>query len=123
MTDVTQYIKPKWLSILTDLVRPGGIALMFMFITILPLIFALLELGIKGSGIVLASVLSEYFKAVPDVYYTTIQVMFVGYVAGKSGEIIATKVSDGKKAAAGIVDDTVLEPTGPAKGRNDELVN
>lgn len=78
------------------MVRPGGVALMFLVITILPLIFALIELGLDGVGSKLAGVLAAYFKAVPDIYYNTLQVMFLAYVAGKSGEKIATSISKGK---------------------------
>ena len=94
------YIKPKWMCIFTDLVRPGGVALMFCFITILPLIFAMLELGFHDTGTRLAGVLAGYFKAIPDVYYTTIQVLFLGFVAGKSAEAVTTKLTEGKIAAA-----------------------
>jgi hypothetical protein len=124
MTDITQYIKPKWLSVLTDMVRPGGVALMFLFLTVLPLIFSILELGFEGTGTKLAGVLAAYFKAVPDIYYTTLQVMFVGYVAGKSGEVIASQMSDKKKISTPATPEPVLETTGPLKGReNDGLVN
>ena len=122
MTDINQYMKPKWLSVLTDMVRPGGVALMFLFLTVLPLILSVLELGIDGTGAKIAGVLAAYFKAVPDIYYTTLQVMFVGYVAGKSGEVIATKISQGKTASAPEPEPT-LEPTGPLKGRDNGLNN
>lgn len=94
------YIKPRWMCIFNDLVRPGGVALMFFFITILPLIFALLELGIKGLGTTLAGVLSGYFKAIPDIFYTTLQVMFVGFIAGKSAETVTNKITEGKTQIA-----------------------
>lgn len=96
------YIKPNWLCLFNDLVRPGGVALMFFFITILPLIFALLELGIQGTGARLAGVLAGYFKAIPDTYYTTIQVLFGVFVAGKSGEIITNNLAAKKQAEATI---------------------
>jgi hypothetical protein len=121
MTDLTQYFKPKWLSVLTDMVRPGGVALMFLFITILPLLFAIIELGIEGAGTKLAGVLAAYFKAVPDIYYNTLQIMFGVYVAGKSGEVIAGKVSDSKKAT--VADPIIEEPDGPAKGREDGIIS
>lgn len=87
------YIKPKWLHTLTDMVRPGGVALMFLVITILPILFAMLEIGLDGIGVKMASVLASYFKAVPDIYYTTLQVMFSVYVAGKSTEIVSSNLS------------------------------
>jgi hypothetical protein len=97
-----EYIKPKWINMFSDLVRPVGVSLMFFFITILPLICALLELGIRGTGSVLAGVLAGYFKAIPDVFYTTIQVLFLGFVAGKSAEAVTGKITEGKLAAAQI---------------------
>lgn len=96
--DNSGYIKPKWLYTFTDFVRPGGIALMFFFITILPLIFAFAELGVKGVGTKLAGVLAGYFQAIPDIYYTTIQVLFVGYAAAKSGEVISGNIANKKPA-------------------------
>lgn len=87
------YIKPRWASLFTDIVRPSGIALMFAVITILPLLFAILELGINGVGIRLATVMASYFTAIPEIFYTTLQVMFVGYIAGKSSEVVAGKLA------------------------------
>jgi hypothetical protein len=86
--------RPRWLRIFADLVRPGGVTLMLLFLTIIPLIFAILELGIEGVGIRLAGVLAGYFKAIPDAFYTTLQVLFLGYVAGKSGEAISRNISN-----------------------------
>lgn len=90
------FTKPRWLNILTDMVRPGGVALMFLVITILPLIFAFVEIGLEGIGFKMAGVLTAYFKAVPDIYYNTLQVMFLAYVAGKSGEKIAGSFANKK---------------------------
>lgn len=92
-----EFEKPRWLNILTEMVRPGGVALMFLVITTLPLIFAIIELGLDGVGFKMAGVLTAYFKAVPDVYYNTLQVMFLAYVAGKSGEKIAGSLANKKE--------------------------
>jgi hypothetical protein len=114
------YIKPRWLSVFTDIVRPGGIALMFCFITVLPLVFAIIELGVKGAGARLAGVLAGYFQAVPDTYYSTIQVLFVAFVAGKSGEAIATSIK-GAAPPVNIPSDTTTVNIGPqANGTPDQ---
>jgi len=88
--------RPQWLKVLTEIVRPGGVALMFLVITILPLLFAILEVGIEGVGIRMATVLASYFKAVPDIYYNTLQIMFSVYVAGKSSEKISENIAKRK---------------------------
>lgn len=92
--DPTDLIKnrPKWMQGFIDMVRPSGVALMFLVITILPLIFALVEIGIEGVGVRMANVLASYFRAVPNVFYDTLQIMFIAYVAGKSGEKITDKI-------------------------------
>jgi hypothetical protein len=112
--------RPRWLQVFSETVRPGGVALMFFFLTILPLIFAIIELGIEGAGTKLAGVLAAYFKAVPDVYYTTLQVLFVAYVAGKSGERVADSIAKGKSNSTDIanaktvnVDQRKVEPDAP----------
>jgi hypothetical protein len=114
-------LRPKWLSTFTDAVRPGGVALMFLFITVLPLLFAIIELGIEGAGVKLAGVLASYFKAVPDIYYNTLQIMFTVYVAGKSSEAIANKVTNNNHQK--VVEEPILEPTGPVKGHEDGIIN
>jgi hypothetical protein len=88
-----EYIKPRWIQIMTDVVRPGGVLMMFFIISVLPLIFSILEIGIKGVGTQLAGVMAGYYDAIPDIFYTTLQVMFVGYVAGKSTEVVSSNLS------------------------------
>ena len=83
---------PQWIINLTALVRPGGVALMFLLITVFPIIFALFEIGIEGVGNRMAGTIAGYFQAIPEIFYDTLQIMFMAYVLGKSGEKIAEQV-------------------------------
>lgn len=92
MDEVANSKIPQWITNLASMVRPGGVALMFLIITIFPIMFALVEIAFHGTGIRIAMTISGYFQAVPEIFYTTLQVMFIAYVAGKSAERVAENV-------------------------------
>lgn len=91
---------PRWLDIFIKLVRPGALALMVGLLVFGGLFFAGLELFIQGAGERAATVFVSFFRAMDDNYYTTVQVMFTVYVAGRSGQAIATSISDAKVKVA-----------------------
>lgn len=83
---------PQWISNLAAMVRPGGVALMFLLITLFPIMFAFIEIAFKNTGVRIAATIAGYFQAIPEIFYTTLQVMFAVYVAGKSSEIVSGNI-------------------------------
>lgn len=89
---------PRWLDIFIKLVRPGSLAAMVGLLVFGGLIFAMVEFFFPTAGARAADVFVNFFRAMDDNYYTTIQVMFTAYVVGRSSQAIAESVSKAKKA-------------------------
>lgn len=87
---------PRWVDRLNKTVRPMSLALMISLLVFGGLVFATVEFIFPGRGAAAADVFVGFFRAMDENYYTTIQVMFTAYVFGKSGEAVATKVSEAR---------------------------
>jgi len=104
---------PPWLDKFAAMVRPGALASMVGLLVMGGLLFALIELILPGQGEKAAEVFVSFFRAMDDDYYTTIQVMFTAYVFGRSGEKVATSISEARVAKAEVEAEAEAEKDGP----------
>lgn len=87
---------PRWVDRLNKTVRPMSLALMVSLLVFGGIGFATVEFLFPGRGAAAADVFVGFFRAMDDNYYTTVQVLFTAFVFAKSGEAVATAVSDAK---------------------------
>lgn len=99
---------PRWVDRLNKTVRPMSLALLVSLLVFGGIGFAIVEFLFPGRGAAASEVFISFFRAMDDNYYTTIQVMFTAFVFAKSGEAVATAVSDAK------VDKAKVENADPA---------
>lgn len=88
---------PRWLEIFTALVRPGSLLAMVAVLLIGGFVFAGVEFFFPGSGARASDVFVNFFSAMDENYYSTIQVMFTTYVIGRSGQAIAKDLVEARK--------------------------
>lgn len=103
---------PRWVDLFIKLVRPGALGAMVALLVLGGLAFAAVEFFFPGRGAQAAEVFVGFFRAMDQDYYTTLQVMFTAYVFGKSGEAVATKVSEAKVATAEAQAQSNADPAG-----------
>lgn len=88
---------PKSIRYFVKLARPGSMVAMFSLLVLGGLIFSVVEFFSPGSGSRASKVFTETLSSFPDIYYTTLQVMFTAYVVGRSGQGIATTIMSSSK--------------------------
>lgn len=100
---------PQWITNISALARPVGIILMFLLITIFPLVFAIIEIMFSGTGNRIAATIAGFFQAIPEIFYETLQIMFIAYVAGKSAERVANNIGNRRGAPVVQADEATVD--------------
>lgn len=81
---------PPWQAAIIRLVRPVGVALMFLMLTLAGLLFAIVEGVAPGAGVRMAAAMAGYFGAIPTEFYVTLGVMYGAYTFARTVQAVGS---------------------------------